>query len=507
MNPTNIKEFLHAIKIELLRYRYAIILIFCVLSAGVLLAGYVLPKTYTSRVTLYADVSNIIGNLLEGKAEITEIDRAKEARDIIFTDRILRSVAVKVGFGDPDNAISILRSNMSITANSDYVYISYSSSSRDRSFNVIDAVTQAFLAETSRKKREESQSAFDFIDAQVTKYKQQLETAEQALKEFSAQNIDMTEASVSTQVSKLKNEIQLLELEIEDNQARLQSYEFELAKEPEFLELEAERAQSFEERQLEAFEQQLAQLRLTYLDTHPDIISLQDQIAGLRVKVDDIVAAAEKNKKLNKVENPAYTNLKGVINSERAELNARKNRLANTKKLLQAELANAETVAEKQAVYKELTRDYAVTKDVYEDMLKRRESARLSMTLDIEGQGVTYKIHEPASYPLRSDGLQLIHYAAVGPVLGFAVPLGLIVLLIIVDPRVRSASFMEDNLPAHINVMTTIPMYNGAVTELASKRSLILIGVFIVLYMVVYSVFGIGIGSIMALDFPLNGQE
>ena len=492
MDPTNIREFLHAIKIELLRYRYVIVLLFVILSAGVLVAGYILPKTYTSKVTLYADVTNIIGNLLEGKAEITEIDRAKEARDIVFTDRILRSVAIKAGFSDPDSAIGILRSRMRITANGDYVYISYSSSSRDMAFNVIDAVTQAFLSETSRKKREESQSAFDFIDAQVNKYKQQLEIAEQALKKFSAENIDITESSVSKQVIKYKNDLKVIQLEIEDTEARLDSYEKELAQESEFLEIEAERTPSFEERQLESFEQRLAELRLSYLDTHPDIISLKDQINELHREVDEIKAAEGDNKPLTKVENPAYTDLKAVINSERANLNALQNRLANTERLLIAEFSNAETVAEKQATYKELTRDYSVTKDVYEDMLKRRESARLSMTLDIEGQGVTYKIHEPASYPMKSNGLQLIHYAAIGPLLGMAVPLGLVVLLVVVDPRIRSASFMADRLPTHINLMTTIPMYNSAIGELASKRSLILIGLAVFLYVGVYVMLSVG---------------
>lgn len=497
MDLTNIREFLHAILIELLRYRYAILGVFIVVSAGVLTAGFMMPKTYTSRVVLYADVTNIIGNLLEGTAEITNIDRAKEARDIIFTDRILRAVAVKSGFEDPDTAIGMLRSRMKISANGDYVNISYSSGSKDQSFSVIDAVTQSFLSETTRKKREESRSAYEFINAQVIKYEQQLDAAENSLKEFSAQNIDITEASVSSRVSRYKNEIQVLELEIEDGLSRLTSYEAELAKEPEFLRIETERQQSFEERQLETFEQQLAELRLSYLDTHPDIVSLKDQISGLQIKVDEIVAEAAANKAFSEVENPAYTNLKEVINTERADLNARQNRLNSTQRLLQTELNNAETVAAKQATYKELTRDYDVTKDVYEDMLKRRESARLSMTLDIEGQGVSFKIHEPASYPLKSDGLQLIHFAAIGPVLGMAIPVGLIVLLVIMDPRIRSATFMVDNLPSHISLMTTIPMYDSAVAELASKRSLILLGGLFLIYMGLYAAFSSGALSFM----------
>lgn len=492
MDPTNIRELLHAFRVEVLRYRYAIVALFILLSSAVLTAGYLMPKTYTSRVVLYADVTNIIGSLLEGQAEITRIDRAKEARDIIFTDRILRSVANKAGFNDPDAAIPGIRSKMRISASGDYVNIQYSSSRRDESFNVIDAVTQSFLGETARKKREESQSAYEFIDAQVTSYKAQLEAAEARLKEFSAQNIDITEQSVSNRVINYKDEIQVLRLEIEDGESRLSSYQQQLQNEPEFLQIETERQPTFEERQLEAFELQLADLRLSYLDTHPDIVSLKDQIAVVQAKVDAQLSESGNGKNFTQTENTAYTNLKELINNERADLQARKNRLSNTERLLEAEYANAQTVAAKQATYQELTRDYDVTMEVYEDMLMRRESARLSMTLDIEGQGVSYKIHEPASYPVNSDGLQLFHFALIGPILGLAVPFGLIVVLLLIDPRVRSASYMSENLPAHVELITTIPMYESSVAQFASKRSLIMLSALTLLYLIAYGLLSSG---------------
>jgi polysaccharide chain length determinant protein (PEP-CTERM system associated) len=503
MDPSNIGDMLHALKIELLRYRYALVSVFMVLSASVLLAGYLLPKTYTSKVTLYADVTNIIGSLLQGKAEITEIDRAQETRDTIFTDRILRSVARKAGFNDPDSAIRTLRGRMQISANGDYVFIEYSSSTRDEAFRVIDAATQTFLSETARKKREESQSAFEFIDVQVSTYKQQLAEAESRLKDFSALNIDITEQNVSNRVTQFKNEIQILKLNIQDSISRLASFETELAKESEFLRIETERSQSFEERQLETFEQQLADLRLTYLDNHPDIISLKDQVESLRGQVAVIMAEAAANKNFSKVENPSYTSLKGVINTERADLTANRSRLSNIERLLTGELSNAQTVAAKQATRQELSRDYAVTKEVYEDMLKRRESARLSMTLDIEGQGVSYKIHEPASYPLKSNGLQLVHFALLGPLFGLAVPLGLIVLLVLVDPRIRSAAFMTDNLPADLRLITTIPMYNSAIAEFTSKLDLLLLGGLGLFYLLIYALLSTGSSALTGLGLAL----
>ncbi|WP_320826520.1 hypothetical protein [Reinekea sp.] len=499
MDPTHIREMLHALKIELLRYRYALVSVFVVLSSSVLLAGYLLPKTYTSSVTLYADVTNIIGSLLQGKAEITKIDRAKEARDTIFTDRILRSVASKAGFDDPDSVIRVLGARMRISANGDYINIEYSSSSRDESFSVIDAATQTFLAETARKKRDESQSAFEFIDAQVSSYKRQLEEAEGRLKDFSALNIDITEQSVANRVTQFKNEIQVLKLNIQDSISRMASFESELAKEAELLRIETERSPSFEERQLETFEQQLADLRLTYLDTHPDIVSLKDQVDSLRAQVAVIRAAATANKTFSTVENPSYTSLKELINSERADLTANRSRLVNIERLLAGELSNAETVASKQATRQELSRDYAVTKEVYEDMLKRRESARLSMMLDIQGQGVSYKVHEPASYPLKSNGLQLIHFALLGPVLGVVVSLGLVVLLVLLDPRIRSASFMTDNLPPELRLITTIPRYSSALSEFTSKRSLLLLGGLCLLYILIYALLSAGPFALTAL--------
>ncbi len=492
MDPSNIKDLLQSLKMEALRYRYVIAALFIAVSSVVLVAGFMMPKTYSSKVILYADVSNIIGNLLEGQAEITRIDRAKEARDIVFTDRILRSVAIESGFEQPDDSIPRLRNGLRISANGDYVEISYRTSNADTAFKVVSAVTQEFIEETSRKKREESRGAFEFIDSQVASYQRQLEAAENRLKEFNSQNIDITEQSVTNRVNGIKNEIQTLRLSVQDSEARLRSFEAQMLTEPEFLTVERDIEPTSRERRMEAYEEQLAELRLSYRDTHPDIVNLMEQMAVLETQIEQERVNNPGRSAVERVENPAMTNLKEMISNERATLSAARQRLSNLNELLEGEYANAETVAAKQARLQELTRDYSVTKDVYEDMLQTRENARLSMTLDIEGQGVTYKIHEPPSYPVRWDGLQLVHFAALGPLLGLMLPLGLTGALVLFDPRVRSASYMESQLPAHVQLVTSIPLYNSAVSEVASKRSLIFLALLVLLYLAVYGfvVFG-----------------
>lgn len=494
MDPSNIKELINALFIECLKFRYWIVLSFIVVSAAVLASVYVLPKSYTSKVVLFADQTNIIGGLLSDQTKVTGIDRAREVRDVIYTNRILTAAAVSAGYENPENEINRLRNAVRVRARGDFVDIEYTSESKDKSFNVISTLTDQFLRESNRKKREESQSAFEFIDAQVSSYKAQLEAAEQRLKEYNSQNIDINRESVSQRVTSLKRDIQNLELEINDSQARLASFEAQLAREPQFLTIDVQAEPSSQERQLEAYEQQLADLRLRYLDTHPDIVSLLTQMDGLRTQI-DINRANAGNVRQEQVENPALTSLKDVINEERANLQARTQRLGNLNALLNAELDNAETVAEKQAVYAELTRDYSVTQKVYEDMLKSRESARLSMTLDIQGQGTNYRIHEPPSYPIDWNEWPIINYVVLGPIAGLALPIGLILALVVLDQRVRSVSFMEQNLPPQIKLLTAMPVYDNAITEFASKRSLIILAALVLVYMASYAFVGLFVES------------
>lgn len=51
---------------------------------------------------------------------------------------------------------------------------------------------------------------------------------------------------------------------------------------------------------------------------------------------------------------------------------------------------------------------------------------------------------------------------------------------------------MESQLPAHVQLVTSIPLYNSAVSEVASKRSLIFLALLVLLYLAVYGfvVFG-----------------
>jgi hypothetical protein len=125
--------------------------------------------------------------------------------------------------------------------------------------------------------------------------------------------------------------------------------------------------------------------------------------------------------------------------------------------MLNEELQRSKRIANSENALSELTRDYEVNRDIYQDLLKRRENARVSMNLDEKQQGLTFRIQEPAVMPLRPSGLRLMHFAIAGLGLGIVLPLGLLFGYARFDPRVRSAAQIERM--AGVPVLATIPSY------------------------------------------------
>lgn len=497
MDKAYIKDLLLALKAELIRFRFWYVTLFILVSALILAAGVLWPKKYSTSALLVADVTTIIQPLLKGRAEVTNIDRSQQAREVIYTRSILEAAGKEAGLIRPntspqeqDRVIRELRSGLLVRAErNNFFRISYDSSSPDMSFEILNAVVNVFIEDTVRKKREESLGAFTFIDAQVQTYKRQLELAEEKLKEFKGQNLDGTEATVTARISQLRNEIEALKITIEETQARINIIQQQLSNEGQYQQARGQADDLRTRRQ--ALVRQLEQMRLSYQDSYPDIISLRAQIYDLDILIDSTQASGDMFSNANRVENPLYEELRKQLQAADVDLRGQKRRMQSLIHLQEQEYERAKRVASNQAQLSELTRDYNVTRDVYEEMLQRKESARLSMTLDIEGQGVSYRIQEPASFPLQPSGLRFLHFAFAGPLLAFLFPFGLLVLYVLLDPHLRSARALQNQLPPDIEILGVVPHYSSPLGERLIRKDVILLVLLGILAMAGYVSFAI----------------
>ncbi|MET0815496.1 MAG: hypothetical protein ABWX88_09930, partial [Pseudoxanthomonas sp.] len=155
--------------------------------------------------------------------------------------------------------------------------------------------------------------------------------------------------------------------------------------------------------------------------------------------------------------NPLYQELRSQQGQARREMAATESRMGIAESLLDEELGRSRRIAASESALAELTRDYEVNRDIYQDLLRRRENARVSMELDREERGLTLRVQDPAIMPLRPTGLRFLHFAIAGLFIAIVVPLALLFLRVRFDPRIRSASQLQKLSDRQL--LTVVPLY------------------------------------------------
>ncbi|WP_421921580.1 XrtA system polysaccharide chain length determinant [Marinobacter salarius] len=439
--------------------KWLALLVFAAVSFSVLAAGFLWPYKYQSEVVIFVDDRNIIQPLMEGRAVATEVsEKVSAARELLGTRSVLEGIATDTEiFGESaanlppeqlEERIKGLQYSLSVAQRGDnYFSIGYSSSSALKTFRVAQKLGQAFIEENARRKREESRSAYDFIDKQVKSYEQQIAEVEERLKEFLSENVDGTEADANSRLSNLQSRLELAQLEKEELQTRAQSLGRELSGISRTLR-QGRTVDAYQER-INSMEEQLDSLRLRYHDTYPDIVILREQLAELRKQR----ARALNDQELSgdssgneSIPNPVYQEVRSKLVTTNTDLETVETRITSIQRLISEQKTRMERIQENKAQYSELTRDMEVNKEIYNDLLQRREKARVSMHLDIEGQGLSYKITEAAQYPTSPTGPKFSMFAMAGLLLGAVAPFGAVAGLLQVDPRIRSREQLEDVL-------------------------------------------------------------
>jgi polysaccharide chain length determinant protein (PEP-CTERM system associated) len=313
--------------------------------------------------------------------------------------------------------------------------------------------------------------------------------AEERLKEFRSINFDGRDTDVDNSISRLRAQIEELKINLDEDRITINVLKKQLNVESEYTSSQF-KSDVYGER-LAALETQRRVLLMTYTQDYPDVISLTYQINDIKDTIKDAAKLKIDTKKKstknvtdeNSILNPLYQELRSRLSLIQSDMKAKENRLKAFSKLKGNEFERRKRIAARGAEESELTRDYDVTKRIYEDMLERKETARLSMTLNIEGQGVTYRIQEPALPPLSPIGLRSLHFVIVGPFVGLFAILGVGIVYILLDPRIRFASRLSE---LGVPVLAVIPHVKTPFTKRVVRVDMIVCLVLACLIMAAY---------------------
>jgi polysaccharide chain length determinant protein (PEP-CTERM system associated) len=456
---------------EARRRRIAMGVTFAAIALAALVIGAAWPKKYEASTTILAQEASIITPLMEGAASATgNKNRAGIARDVIFSRRVLDEILKTGGWLssapsplERDKLIEGIKSRTRIINNrDDLITITYFDSDPRRAFEVTRAFGQQFIAESLASKQRESRDAYEFINSQVEAYRSKLTDAEDKLKAYRDANADArpgSEIDTNSRISQLRTQIETNRMDYMQKQSQAAALQSQLTGESEVNAVQT--VGGIYSTQLADLQGQLDKLRLNYTDDYPDVIRLRHQIEDLRKQATmaDAQRASGGAIALDHAVtmNPVYQQMRLQISTVRSDAAASAARVGASEAMLQSELERSKRIANSENVTAELTRDYTVNRDVYQDLLKRRENARVSMNLDAEQRGLTFLVQNPAVMPLVPSGLRFMHFGLAGLALSLAIPFGLLFAVARFDPRVRSVAQLER--ATGFPVLASIPFY------------------------------------------------
>lgn len=467
-----------------------LLIAFVAIALAMLALGLVWPKTYTSYVTVMFDEKAIIQPLMEGAAVATAAtDRARLAREVInsrsFLNQIIEFAGVMPADADPlawDLERERMRKRISIaTIPPNLIRIEYRDKDPQRAYDVTARMADLFIQETRDLKASESSEAFAFIDEQVREYHQKLVEAESNLKDFRSENLDArpgTDAAISTRISQLNSSLEAATLELAETRIREQSIERQLSGEA-ALEVSLSREGQFQS-QIAMLQGELDQLRLSYHETYPDIVRIKHQIEDLKTQIAQEQSRREAEQQRARQQgrvyvddrvrlSPVYQQLRQQLSDTRTQIATLEARKSELEQMLDEEINRGRRVHTGEMLLAELTRDYEVNRDIYRDLLRRRENARVSMSLDEGQQGLSLRVYEPAFLPLKPTGLRFLHFMVLGLFLAVLIPVAYLVARVQLDPRVRSVEQLTGRLG--YRVLAAVPVVFLPQEQMQARRA------------------------------------
>jgi len=419
---------------------------FCVVGWVVVL---VIPDRYQATTRIYVDTSTLLAPLLKGMAVDTNVAQQVDVMQrtlmsrpnmesvLRMTDLDLRANSAQ----DKDDLIRSIESRVAIRAEGKNLFtINYVDSNRTLALKTVQSLVTIFVEKSLGASRLDIQKARKFIDDQIVQYETRLKLIEGRMAAFKQENPGLISlgGSVSARLDQAISRAGQTKAELEDAMAQRdlmarQSKEVAPmltvdAGGPDASESEPARPRAVTEigRQVSEARQRLSTLRTRFTPQHPDVVEAQNVLNTLveqqRGEAVESAAVAPRRPVAagRRIANPVFDQLRLRLLDAEGQVQTLQRRLAGQ----QVELARLEELAKVSPALEAqslgLDWDYQVIRKSYEELLERRESAKLSQDIDLKADKVEFRIVDPprvppeASFPNRPLMLSAVLVAGLG---------------------------------------------------------------------------------------------
>ncbi len=454
------------------RERWTCLAIAWVVAVAGCLVVSLLPARYESTARIYADTDGMLGPLLKGITVETDLSRQLDVmqRTILSRpnlERVIERAGLSARAPDPiarERLLAELKAGIRVTSQGWNLFsVAYRDRDPAAAQRVVAALLEIFVATNLGVSREDLVVARRFIEDQIALQGRALDEAERRLAEFQKRNAGVLpgEQGYFASLQEVRREIAETRRELDAARAERAALQRQLAGVPPTVSAARAAATGLGEGrriadELAALRRRLVELEARFTDRHPDVLATREAIAVLEGRV-----AGSGESAPTTVSNPVYEQIRVRIAQKEAEIANLESRLGRA----EAQLARLEDqgriMPEIEAELKRLTRDYEVIKRNYDELLARREAARIAEEVDTRTDRVSFRVVEPATAPLLPASPPRLLMLASLPLLAGAAGVGVVVLRGLVRDPFDSVRKLQRTYPLRVL---------GAVSEVVTPR-------------------------------------
>ena len=440
-----------------------------------------LDDIYESEAIVFADTQSILGPLLKGitietntEAQIqlmvkTLLSRTNLERITRMTDfdvRVTNDIEYEELIDNLKEDITIKKTG----GNRQNIFkITFQDKDPEMARDVVQAVLTVFIETTIGDNRSDSDSAQKFLTTQINDYETRLSAAESRLTNFKQKYNDVLPNQYGGYYQKLtlaKDQLKAIELGLLETQTQLDTARAQLPTEQETSNDNQNNIKdnnsietTFDER-ISELETNLDSLLVRYTNKHPDVKEVKSRLAHLNKQRKNEIkkylnAAKDDSSSFASNQSPVIQGILIQINQLENQVASFTVRADNYRKEVADLESKIHILPEIEAELVALNRGYEITKEKYEDLLSRRETAQLAKQADDSNSKIKFNVIEPPRAPSEPAGPKRILFLIAVTIFGFGAGIGLSMLVSQINPVVTSGN--------QISRLTGIPIF-GAVS-------------------------------------------
>ncbi len=383
----------------------------CLVGWGALV---MVPNKFQAVAKIYVDTDTMMAPLMRGITVTTDPDQQVSVmlNTLLIRpnlEQVVRQTAAPgTTFSSAEMARQVqeIQRNVSLTplGTKNLYEISVTNKDPNKALSISQTLLAIFVDSNIGTKHRDFQGAQSFLDDKVAEYENLVRQAEQRRSAFRQANLDVLSNSVTpdqarAQVEKVRQDLAAAE-------ARVGSLRAQLSGIPKILYVDTPGPLVFNSgsptggsgsllQRLAEAKQTLIDLKSRYTEVYPDVKEAERQVKQLQSELAAMPPTGSAGSGNQSIPNPVYVQTQSKLSDAMTEAAFQGQRYRDAQANLDLAQKVASHAIEVNTKFADLDRDYDVVHKTYQELLARREAARISQSVNDERSAINVRVVEP----------------------------------------------------------------------------------------------------------------